>query len=594
MVNREFKVSYKPMDRVTQRRKKGNRLIAQRYLLQTELVNNSAGTLYQARDLRASDTAKAAVLIHILPSNTLLQLPLKLMTERLQALSTKTDAAVLKVIDSGWLNSEPYFVLVSPPSWSLSALPPMLGQSTRLHEQALRLNQQLTEQGLVTSALPTSLFLVSADGLVYLPSTVLAPRLQTFTESPELLLQAHLQAKRISFSAWPWLGLGVIGVVAASSAGLYYQNYLMTTQAKLSPRSEAANSENLLETKSEWDLPRATISTIHTERARPPLVASAPSSSLPPLPSPVAAASPPEPVAPIDLTLTDTQILPDPEPGDMRLALANDPPKPQAAPVTSVPVSNSTKTMPDKNTPPIKTSSESAKTPKPEKNTRPKTPTPEKKPITNPEPETSAEFVEETDPSVNLPSPATPLIKAVEQAQLPKAQAATANPAPPTVTVIPTLQPVQTINTTAVLGVVNPIAKPIVKQTPAPPIAKPVARLPVSERDPELLTANGLTSDELVKKAYQALQANRLDEQANRGAVYFIRLLERIDHGNPQIIRLAREISYQLHQQVRVALIQGDTEQASQKLWRAGRIIKEFNLVHLNPAQEILEHKLAE
>lgn len=159
---------------------------------------------------------------------------------------------------------------------------------------------------------------------------------------------------------------------------------------------------------------------------------------------------------------------------------------------------------------------------------------------------------------------------------------------------IPTLQPVQTINTTAVLGVVNPVANPIVKQTPAPPIAKPVARLPVSERDPELLTANGLTSDELVKKAYQALQANRLDEQANRGAVYFIRLLERIDHGNPQIIRLAREISYQLHQQVRVALIQGDTEQASQKLWRAGRIIKEFNLVHLNPAQEILEHKLAE
>ena len=241
------------MDRVTQRRKQSNRLIAQRYLLQTELVSNSAGTLYQARDLRASATATAAVLIHILPTNALLQIPLKLMTERLQALSAQTDAAVLKVVDSGWLNSEPYFVLASPPSWSLSALPPLLGPSTRLHEQALRLNQQLTEQGLLTSALPTSLFLVSAEGLVYLPSTALAPRLQTFTESPELLLQAQRLPQRIPFSAWPWLGLGVIGVVAASSAGLYYQNYLLTTQARVPASTEAANSESLLITSAELD-----------------------------------------------------------------------------------------------------------------------------------------------------------------------------------------------------------------------------------------------------------------------------------------------------------------------------------------------------
>lgn len=582
------------MDRVTQRHKKGNRLLAQRYLLQTELVSNSAGTLYQARDMRALDAETAAVLIHILPTNALLQIPLKLMTERLQALSTQTDAAVLKVLDSGWLNSEPYFVLASPPSWSLSALPPMLGQSTRLHEQALRLNQQLTEQGLLTSALPTSLFLVSADGSVYLPSTALAPRLTTFTESPELLLQAHQLPKRASLSNLPWLGLGVIGVVAASSAGMYYQNYLMSSQSIVQTSTEAANSTNLIETPPHADLPLATDPTATPDQPTLDLIASAPSSLAP---SPMTTSTPATPTYPIDLALTDTQILPDPEPGDMRLALASEQNKPEAMPTAPPPSSNSTKPMQDKNTKPVKISSEPTKTAKLDKKTSAK---PEKKSVPKPEPEadkpkTQTIFVEETDSSVNLPSPPSPLIKATEDTQLPKAEFSATKLVPNAVTVIPTLQPVQTINTAAVLGVVNPI----VARPPAPtpvsvaPIA-PVARIPTPERDPEALTANGMTSDELVKKAYQALQANRLDEQANRGAVYFIRLLDRIDHGNPQIIRLAREISYQLHQQVRVALVQDDSEQASQKLWRAGRIIKEFNLVHLNPAQEILEHKLVE
>ncbi|SKA87673.1 hypothetical protein SAMN02745130_02852 [Thiothrix eikelboomii] len=578
------------MDRVTQRRKQSNRLIAQRYLLQTELVSNSAGTLYQARDLRASATATAAVLIHILPTNALLQIPLKLMTERLQALSAQTDAAVLKVLDSGWLNSEPYFVLASPPSWSLSALPPMLGPSTRLHEQALRLNQQLTEQGLLTSALPTSLFLVSADGLVYLPSTALAPRLQTFTESPELLLQAQQLPKRIPFSAWPWLGLGVIGVVAASSAGWYYQNYWLTTQAYMPVSTEAANSESLLASPAELDLPRAMPATASADQPAPPVVTS---KAPVPLPPPVVTSSlPTTPATPIDLALTNTQILPNPEPGDMRLALASEQHKPQAAPIAPSPVSNGSKPMQDKKTQPVSARSEPTKVTQsePEKKPSLKKTKPEKKSMPVSAPDTQAEFVEEADPAVNLPSPAPVLIRATEASQRPQAQFVGTNLAPNTVTVIPTLQPVQTINTAAVLGVVNPA--PSLSPPPAP--VTPVARLPAPERDSEALTANGMTSDELVKKAYQALQANHLDEQANRGAVYFIRLLERIDHGNPQIIRLAREISYQLHQQVRVALIQGDSEQASQKLWRAGRIIKEFNLVHLNPAQEILEHKLAE
>ena len=95
------------MDRVTQRRKKGNRLIGQRYLLQNVLVSNSAGTLYQARDMRAAEGQEVQVLIHMLAIDALSYTPLKLLTERLQVLSAKTDASVLKVLDSGWANSEP-------------------------------------------------------------------------------------------------------------------------------------------------------------------------------------------------------------------------------------------------------------------------------------------------------------------------------------------------------------------------------------------------------------------------------------------------------------------------------------------------------
>ncbi|WP_298613189.1 hypothetical protein [uncultured Thiothrix sp.] len=566
------------MDRVTQRRKQGNRLIGQRYLVQTELINNSTGTLYQARDMRASDTETTPVLIHIFPTKALPSTPLKLMTERLQALSAQTDAAVLKVLDSGWINAEAYFVLTSPPSWSLSALPPMLGNPTRMHEQALRLNQRLSEQGLLSGYLPTSLFLVTAHGEVYLPSTALVPNLLSLTESPELLLHAHLLPKRTSISALPWLGLGFISVVAASGAGLYYQNYVMTSNEMLRASHATLISPNqLLESVLATETPptdkfnnaasladKPSIELATAKSKTPP--ETTPPAQLEPFPLPVTANAQP--------TLATTNSLPalsDPEPGDMRVALASEPKlktSPEAAQLEAI----SSKTMPDKNTQLALTAQEPTKT----------KPTSEKK--AESKPESQAEFVEETDPAVNLPSPRNPLIQATKEQPAPNAQF-TAPPArPAAVQLVPAPQPQPLTANSPLLGAVNPVSATSAVRIQAP----------TQERDPETVTANGLTNEELVKKAYQALQAGHLDEQANRGAVYFIRLLDRIDHGNPQILRLARETSYQLHQQARTALLQGDSEQASQKLWRAGRIIKEFNLVQLNPAQELLEHKLAE
>lgn len=584
------------MDRVTQRRWKGNRLIGQRYLVQTELVNNSTGILYQARDMRASDTETIPVLIHIFPNKALPFTPLKLMTERLQALSAQTDAAVLKVLDSGWLNAEAYFVLESPLSWNLSALPPMLGKTTRIHEQALQLNRRLNEQGLLNGHLPTSLFLVTAHGEVYLPSTALAPNLLSLTESPELLLHAHLTPKPAHLNALPWLGLGLMGVVAASGAGLYYQNYMMNSNEILRASNAALMNPPLVPESVE------SVTTMPELPEDKPLNQSASLADQPVTHIEMAETKPPEPsLASLQPAVTRSTInsptpaqqqltLADPEPGDMRLALASEQ-KNSNSPEAAQLEPKSAKPMQAKPTKPSLTHAEPIKTAaKAEKKTEPK-------PVVKPE------FVEETDPIVNLPAPRSPLIKATVETSTPKAQFTTPTPPPTAVQVLPAPQPqaIAVAATAPVLGAVHP-NPPLAKPTPPAATVNPVVnapvvarvQVPIEERDPEALTANGLTRDELVKKAYQALQSGHLDEQPNRGAVYFIRLLARIDHGNPQILRLARETSYQLHQQVRTALIQGDSEQASQQLWRAGRIIKEFNLVPLNPAQELLEHKLAE
>ena len=130
----------------------------------------------------------------------------------------------------------------------------------------------------------------------------------------------------------------------------------------------------------------------------------------------------------------------------------------------------------------------------------------------------------------------------------------------------------------------------------APP-AKASTPEPVDEvtnvsQEPEL-TANGMNSNELVRRAYAAIQKGNLNEQPNVGATYYIRLLNRIDRRNPQIQRLAREVVYQYHQRSRSFMQQQDFEPASSSLWLAARVIKEFNLVKLNASQQVLERKLA-
>ncbi|MCB1638940.1 MAG: hypothetical protein KDI15_08835, partial [Thiothrix sp.] len=108
------------------------------------------------------------------------------------------------------------------------------------------------------------------------------------------------------------------------------------------------------------------------------------------------------------------------------------------------------------------------------------------------------------------------------------------------------------------------------------------------------LQAAGMDREQLVRNAQRAIQQGRLDEHPGRGAVYFIRLLRRIEPASAEVRHLARDVTIRYHDQARREMQTGDARQAGLSLWVAHRLINEFNLVQLNPVQELLKHRLAE
>lgn len=99
------------------------------------------------------------------------------------------------------------------------------------------------------------------------------------------------------------------------------------------------------------------------------------------------------------------------------------------------------------------------------------------------------------------------------------------------------------------------------------------------------------TAQELSLRANQALRSGRLDEEANRGAVYFIRHLKRFHRGHPDIKRLAGGVVSGLHKRAQAQLAQKQKLQMGRTLFFAKKFIREFNLVGYNAVQEKLEHE---
>lgn len=109
-----------------------------------------------------------------------------------------------------------------------------------------------------------------------------------------------------------------------------------------------------------------------------------------------------------------------------------------------------------------------------------------------------------------------------------------------------------------------------------------------------MLTANGLTSEQLKEKAYAALRSGDLGEKPDTGSIFYIRLLKRIDAGNPHIRRLARSVVSAYHTQAREEITRQQKQEGRRLLWVAGRVIKEFNLTEMNQAHAMLKQRQAE
>lgn len=115
-----------------------------------------------------------------------------------------------------------------------------------------------------------------------------------------------------------------------------------------------------------------------------------------------------------------------------------------------------------------------------------------------------------------------------------------------------------------------------------------------ASRDLRGIPLSRWTAHELSLRANQALRAGRLDEEANRGAVYFIRHLKRHHRGHPDIKRLAGGVVSALHKRAQAQLAQRQKLQMGRTLFFAKKFIKEFNLVGYNRVQEKLEHEHAD
>ncbi|EIJ34952.1 hypothetical protein [Thiothrix nivea] len=114
---------------------------------------------------------------------------------------------------------------------------------------------------------------------------------------------------------------------------------------------------------------------------------------------------------------------------------------------------------------------------------------------------------------------------------------------------------------------------------------------PASVQEAPHQPPNGV--DGLIQQAYAAMGAGRLDV-GKAGALYYARQLRALSPQHPQVARLGQEISAAYLRQVRAALQSGNLAAAGQWLPLTRQLIQEFGLTNLEPAQQVLEEKVAQ
>ncbi len=200
-------------------------MVNNRYQLGECLFSTSMGELYQARDMNPVAPAKGhpEVLIHFLPSRTLGYTSVKRVLDYLQLKGQDIDSRLLPVLDGGWSGTEAFFVMRTPDSWSINALPPVKGAPTSLHVKALAMTADLVARHLIKQGLEPECFLVTPGGDLHLLGTALAEELQSVKPaSPTLLRPESLRVPKRSRWLSPFSLLLLSGVSVAGSMGVYY------------------------------------------------------------------------------------------------------------------------------------------------------------------------------------------------------------------------------------------------------------------------------------------------------------------------------------------------------------------------------------
>lgn len=199
-------------------------ILHKRYKVTERLFSNSLGELFLGRDIQTN--VNQPLLIHYLPPQLLSDTALKQSVTSLQNLGKQAGTSVLKVLDCAWSDKDVFFVLQAPEAWSLTVLPALPTQPTKLHQRALETTQQLISQGLVTKGLDPSLFLVTPTGELHLLGTAFLSELQELqNHSPNLLPPPLKQPAAKKSRLLPLSLLAATGLVAAGSWGIYQFNH---------------------------------------------------------------------------------------------------------------------------------------------------------------------------------------------------------------------------------------------------------------------------------------------------------------------------------------------------------------------------------
>lgn len=212
-------------------------------------------------------------------------------------------------------------------------------------------------------------------------------------------------------------------------------------------------------------------------------------------------------------------------------------------------------------------------------------------------------------PAVPPPLPAQP--------QAPQAMASVAKPAPVAVQRVAKPKPphaqaaaLQTDVPKTTTATQPPAVKqPVSSKTPRPAPktevqpavkAKPATIVEASIPEPAPLMEQVVVVDDMpaqidtaIQQAYSALQAGRLSD-APQGALRFTRELRQLAPQHPQVARLGQEITAAYLRHIRAALQARDLEEVARLLPVTRQLIAEFQLGHLEAAQQVLENKLVE